>query len=40
MSYGVIGPREVWIDYVMKYVAETNNLEFGKDVKLVVEGSP
>jgi hypothetical protein len=33
LGYAIIGPKEQWIDYTMKYVAKTNDLEFGKDVK-------
>ena len=36
VSYAIIGPRESWIDYTMEYVAKNNDLEFGKDIKMVV----
>ena len=39
MGYGVIGPREIWIDAVMEHVSKANDLEFGKDVRLISEGS-
>lgn len=40
IGYFVIGEKEDWIDEVMQKVAESNELEFGKDVKMVMRGSP
>lgn len=38
LAYGVIGRRNEWIDYVIKYVAYKNDLNLEKDVKLLYEG--
>jgi len=39
IAYAVIGPHEFWIDYVINYVARTNDLEIGKDIKLISDGA-
>lgn len=39
VGYAIIGPREAWTEYVMDYVARTNKLELGKDVKLLAQSS-
>lgn len=39
IGYSVIGQKEDWIDKVMKIVAESNGLEFQKDVKQITQGN-
>lgn len=35
LEYAVVGQKEVWIDYVMQYVAKNNNLKLNKDIKVI-----
>lgn len=39
IGYSIIGHQEDWIDDVMKMVARDNEMEFGKDVKLITQGT-
>ena len=39
IGYSIIGQHEDWIDDVMKNVAKDNDMEYDKDVKLLVQGT-
>lgn len=37
-AYGVLGRKNEWIDYVIKYVAYKHDLDVENDIKLLYEG--
>eukprot|EP01017_Pseudomicrothorax_dubius_P016346 TRINITY_DN18554_c0_g1_i1.p1 TRINITY_DN18554_c0_g1~~TRINITY_DN18554_c0_g1_i1.p1 ORF type:complete len:199 (+),score=42.84 TRINITY_DN18554_c0_g1_i1:152-748(+) len=39
IGYGVIGPREDWIDFVMERVAAQEGMKFGQEVRLISHGN-
>ena len=38
LAYGVLGRKNEWIDYVIKYVAYKHDLNIEKDTQLLYEG--
>jgi hypothetical protein len=40
IGYFVVGPMQTWIEDTMLSVSQQNSLEFQKDVKLLLQGSP
>ena len=37
LTYAVIGKRELWTEYVINYVAKTNDLDLNRDIKFLGE---